>query len=170
MQLTMTGEYAVRAMMALGSVPFGTVLKIEDISGQWHIPKNFLRKIITTLTKSGLVQSQRGNGGGIRLAMSAERITLLDIIEAAEGKIFLNKCLISQEFCPRSCFCAVHTIWNEAQNAVSEVLSRRNLAEIVALDIQRRQTVMASAPPPSTDQPDPSSQQCPVYVLPSVSH
>lgn len=126
----MTGEYAVRAMVGLSTQPFGTVVQIPEVSGRWDIPESFLRKIITLLAKAGLIHSQRGNNGGIRLAIPPEQLTLLDVIEAVEGKIFLNKCLVGPHFCERTQWCAVHIVWCEAQAALKHILRNKSLAEL----------------------------------------
>ena len=144
MQLTMTGEYAVRAMVGLASKPFGTVMPISEISEQWEISENFLRKIIAHLVKMGLVHSQRGTNGGVRLAIPAEQLTLLDVIEAVEGKIFLNKCLIGPECCTQTAWCAVHTVWCEAQEAMRSILSKRSLAEIASTNAARLSQMKAA--------------------------
>ena len=73
MQLTMTGEYAVRAMMHVASLPKGDRARIPSISREWDIPEKFLRKIIAKLTKGGLLRSHRGAGGGVSLAKPARR-------------------------------------------------------------------------------------------------
>jgi Rrf2 family protein len=145
MQLTMTGEYAVRAMLGLSTLPFGTVIQIPEVSTRWDIPENFLRKIITLLAKAGLIHSQRGNGGGIRLATPAENLTLLDVVEAIEGKIYLNKCLISPQFCSRSVWCAVHIVWCEAQTALKDILAKRTLAELASLHTARQSQLEGKA-------------------------
>ena len=46
MQLSMTGEYAVRTMIHLAAVPFGELIQICDVSKEWGIPEGFLRKIV----------------------------------------------------------------------------------------------------------------------------
>jgi Rrf2 family protein len=137
MQLTMTGEYAVRAMVGLASEPFGRVVQVAQLSASWDIPENFLRKIVADLARAGLLSSKRGAKGGISLAVAPEELTLLDVIEAVEGKIFLNKCLIGPEFCDRTDWCAVHVVWCEAQGAVRDILKKRSLAEIVSLSKTR---------------------------------
>ncbi len=148
----MTGEYAVRAMLGLSKLPYGTVAHIPDISKEWDIPVSFLRKIITLLAKAGLVHSQRGNNGGIRLAISPEKLTLLDVIEAVEGKIFLNKCLIGHQFCERSMYCSVHIVWCEAQDALKQILNKRTLAELAFLNTAR-QAQVESTPVALVNQP-----------------
>ncbi len=130
MQLTMTGEYALRAVLYICSKPIGTVFQISEISTTNDIPENFLRKIIAQLNKSGILQSQRGVGGGISLMKSAEGITPLDIIESVEGKIGLNKCLISSDFCSNEKWCSVHVLWADAQKKLKEMLAGKTMAQL----------------------------------------
>jgi len=56
MQLSMIGEYALRAMLYICSKPFGTSYQISEIAEKNDIPDNFLRKIIPLLKKSNLVK------------------------------------------------------------------------------------------------------------------
>lgn len=130
MQLTLAGEYAVRTMIHLASQPPGEPIPISDISQLWNIPEDFLRKIVAQMGRAGLVKSRRGKTGGICLASSPEQLTLLDVIEAVEGPIFLNKCLVGPLYCSRSAWCEVHVVWNEAQEKVKEVLRSRSLADL----------------------------------------
>lgn len=147
LQLTMTGEYTVRAMLHLAAAPAGTIVQIYDIAQQGDIPENFLRKIVQLLTKSNLLRSHRGVGGGIELARPAEEITLLDVIEAAEGKLALNKCLIHEGFCPRDAWCAVHLVWGEVQESMQNILRSKSIAELARQGLQRRRQ-MVSPPQP----------------------
>ncbi len=132
MQLSMTGEYAVRTMIHLASSPPGELVQICDISEQWDIPEGFLRKIVAQLSKDGLIRSQRGAGGGIQLSRPADTLTLLDVIEAVEGKLFLNKCLIASGTCHLDQSCAVHHVWCEAQNSLRAILNQKSLAALAS--------------------------------------
>ncbi len=139
LQLTKTGEYSVRAMLHLAAKPSGAVVPIGEISKQWDIPEEFLRKIVQLLSKSGLILSRRGAGGGIELARPAEEISLLEVIEAAEGKLALNKCLLEVGACPHDAWCAVHQVWSEVQQEMEEILHGKSLAALVAQSATRRQ-------------------------------
>ncbi len=70
-------------------------------------------------------------GGGVTLAKPASTITLLDVIEAAEGKILLNRCMIGPGVCGRSPTCAVHLVWKEAQTKLKETLGSYSLEDLV---------------------------------------
>ena len=126
----MIGEYALRAMLYICSKPFGTSYQISEIAEKNDIPDNFLRKIIPLLKKATLLNSQRGNGGGITLQKKAEDITPLEIINAVEGPILLNKCLVHDKFCSRDDFCSFHTLWADAQQQLKDNLTSRNLYEL----------------------------------------
>ncbi len=130
MQLTMEGEYAVRALMHLAALPKGAVAQIPAISKEWDIPEKFLRKIVAKLTKGGLLLAHRGAGGGVSLARPAKKITLLDVIELVEGPMSLNQCLINPRFCRRTNSCTVHRVWCEARTAMRCILNSRTLAEL----------------------------------------
>jgi Rrf2 family transcriptional regulator, iron-sulfur cluster assembly transcription factor len=144
MQLTMSGEYAVRAMMHLAGLPAGTAVPLKTIAAAWEIPETFLRKIAAQLSRGGLLVSTRGNGGGVSLARPAESLTVLDIIEVVEGEMSLNKCLMSPAECGHSTTCAVHVLWCEAQGRLKETLRSRSLADLAAQTARRRARVAAT--------------------------
>jgi len=130
MQISMAGKYAIRAMMYLASLPTGNIIQISQLSGKWEIPEKYLRKVIPQLAKAGLVYSRRGMGGGVVLARPSKSITFLEIVEAVEGKIFLNKCLMSPDMCEKSPWCSANRVWYEAQESMKKVLANKNLEEL----------------------------------------
>jgi len=131
LQLTIDGEYAVRAILHLSSQPMGQVTLVNEIAEAQDVPKSYLSKIMQHLVKSGLVKSRRGARGGFILAKPADQITLRETIEAIEGPIHLNVCLIKKGECPRDEVCPVHPIWRDAQNKLFEILDSKNMAELV---------------------------------------
>jgi Rrf2 family protein len=130
MQISMAGKYAIRAMMYLASLDPKTITQINDLSERWGIPEKYLRKIIPQLARAGLIYSRRGMGGGIVLARPSKDISFLEVIEAVEGKIFLNKCLMSPDMCERSPWCSANRVWHEAQESMKRVLASKNLEEL----------------------------------------
>lgn len=131
LQLTRDGEYAVRAVIFLAAQPEGKVSLINEISEEQEVPKSYLSKIMQHLTRAGLVKSRRGAKGGFTLARAADTITLRETIEAVEGPIFLNVCLIKKGECHRDDLCPVHPVWKEAQKKLMEVLEGKTMADLV---------------------------------------
>lgn len=131
LQLTRDGEYAVRAVIYLAAQPGDKLSLISEIAEAQDVPRSYLSKIMQQLSKAGLVKSRRGAKGGFELARPAEEITLRETIEAIEGPINLNICLIRPGECPRDNTCPVHPVWKEAQKKLFEVLDGKTMADLV---------------------------------------
>ncbi len=131
-------EYAIRALIHLASQPSDSTVRINQMALEDDIPETFLRKIIPLLSKAGLVYSHRGTSGGIKLARSADAISLYDVFEAIEGRFYFNKCLISTDVCHCSEWCSVHLVWREVQDSVIGILSKKSLADLAKSNRNRK--------------------------------
>jgi len=123
MKLTMQGEYAIRAMLELASQYQKGLISAKALAVRQDVPQVFLTKILSTLTKTGLVVSQRGSHGGIKLAKQPSKITMREVIEAVEGPFRLNMCLGEPGECDRKPKCKVHKVWQRAQDSLLEELN-----------------------------------------------
>ncbi|MCL5264367.1 MAG: Rrf2 family transcriptional regulator [Chloroflexi bacterium] len=130
MQLSRRADYGVRAMIDVASRRQGKRTTIDDISRRQAVPVGFLRRIIAALAVGGLLQTQRGEGGGIILARQADDITLLEILEALEGPIALNRCTFNPSQCPRTSHCAVHEVWARLQRQLTETMGAISLSAL----------------------------------------
>jgi Rrf2 family transcriptional regulator, iron-sulfur cluster assembly transcription factor len=122
LQLTRGGEYAIRAMTYLARFPEGHVASLHDIGQAQDIPESFLAKILQSLVHGGLAVSQRGAHGGFALARPACEITMRDVIEAVDGPVALNQCVLWPEDCARAGDCETHKAWARAQAQLMDVL------------------------------------------------
>jgi len=123
-------DYAIRAMIHLATIPDGTVVPFREIGRKMGVPEDFLAKILKTLVDQGIVRSTRGPHGGYRLARPADSITVLQIIEAAEGPIAVNVCLDEDDACSRQPICAMSAVWREGQERMLDVFRQTTLAVI----------------------------------------
>ncbi|HOV80967.1 MAG TPA: Rrf2 family transcriptional regulator [Bacillota bacterium] len=128
MKLNQATDYAMRAVLHLSGLPYGQVVEAKLIAEEEHIPMRFLLKILRLLTKEGIVESHRGVNGGYSLARHPSKITLLDVVEAIEGPITVNRCLYAPEECSKnfSGQCPVHKALFELQQSMAEHLKRYN--------------------------------------------
>lgn len=122
LQLTRGAEYAIRAAAYLARYPEGHVASLHEIGEAQDIPESFLAKILQSLVRSGLAVSQRGAHGGFTLSRPAGEITMQQVIEAVDGPISVNRCVLSPEDCARSASCSVHHAWLQAQAQLMDVL------------------------------------------------
>ena len=114
-------------MTYLARFPEGRVASLHEIGQAQDIPASFLAKILQSLVRSGLAVSQRGAHGGFALARPAVDITMRDVIEAVDGPIALNQCVLWPEDCSRSGGCEVHKAWMRAQAQLMDVLDSVSL-------------------------------------------
>jgi Rrf2 family protein len=131
MQITRAGEYGVLGLMNLARRAPGQMAMIDEVSRAEKVPKSFLAKIFQELVKGGLVRSNRGAGGGFTLARPPSQITVLEIIEAIEGKIVFQRCKLDKPDCEHAGGCALCSLFGQAQDGVKEVLSRTTLRVLV---------------------------------------
>lgn len=128
MRLNQATDYAMRAVLYLSGLPYGQVVEAKLIAEEEHIPIRFLLKILRLLTKDGIVESYRGVNGGYALSRPPSEITMLDVVEAIEGPIAINRCLYAPEECNKnfSEHCPVHEALFELQKSMAEHLKRYN--------------------------------------------
>jgi len=122
MELTRKGEYAIRGIIYLAQQPPGRVSLISEIAAASEVPQTFLAKISTSLAKPRLVPPSRGSGGGFVLGRSASSITLRQVVEAVEGPIVPNRCLLGPACERGGTHCRVHGIWETVQSEVVQIL------------------------------------------------
>lgn len=131
MQLTRQGEYAIRAVLELARLPYGEVVSTKEVADRQGVPEAFLAKIMQILSRSDIVFTVRGPQGGVRLARSADEISLRQVVEAVEGPIYLNSCLANGAPCHQSPQCRVHQVWMRAQKAMLNELEGVSLAQLI---------------------------------------
>jgi len=135
MQITRAAEYGVLGLTALARRPMGEIVMVETLCQEEDVPLSFLGKIFQSLAKAGIVRSARGSGGGFCLARPATEITALDIIEAIEGPIALQRCLDEDTGCEHSGGCALCALLAVAQDRVKDVFAGTSLAALTARHI-----------------------------------
>lgn len=132
MRLTRAGEYAVRCVMCLArNGGTESVVSRQLVSECGDIPPHFLAKIAQQLSRAGIIEILQGARGGYRLIIPPEKLSLLSVIEAIIGEIFLNDCVIRPESCHASSSCAVNNVWLQARNQLRETLERVTFAKLL---------------------------------------
>lgn len=131
MKLTREGEYAVRLVLYLAPRKTDEVARRRDVSATMEIPHDFLGKIAQKLARAGILEILQGPKGGYRLALPPEEVTLLAVIEAIEGPVVLNQCLIQPTICRRSVACGAHKVWSKARTDLRQTLGAATFLEMV---------------------------------------
>jgi Rrf2 family protein len=132
MQITREADYAIRCVLYLSQY-YGEVKVVDEIARAKSIPRVFLSKILQKLSRAGIVRSHRGVKGGFELAKRPGDISLLDVIEAIDGPVAMNRCAIDRRLCSLSDECVVHPVWVELRKEIERRLRKIDFGRLVAL-------------------------------------
>jgi len=124
-------EYALQSLLFLAEFQDEGILSADPIANHLDIPKEFVSKILRSLTKSGLVVSQRGKTGGFQLAHAPERISLMDVIADIDGTAVFEDCLFCHPGCNPDAPCPVHETWSLMQNQLSHLMKSTHLDNFI---------------------------------------
>jgi Rrf2 family protein len=134
MRLSKRGEYGLRALLLLAREP-GRDVRLGDIARREKIPSRFLEQIFLDLRGAGILRGRRGRVGGYRLARPARKITLGEIVRLLNGPLAPIRCVSRSAYEPCSCpsenECRLRAVMLEVRNAISRILDRTTLAELV---------------------------------------
>jgi len=91
MRLTSFTDFGLRALMRLAGEPDRS-FTTEEIATEFALSRNHLTKIVRELARAGFLVTQRGQGGGFRLARPAEEMSLGAVVRALERREALVEC------------------------------------------------------------------------------
>lgn len=120
----------IYAVIAAGHVAKSEVLVISnDISKEYNIPLQYLLKVMQQMVRVNILRSKRGPRGGFSLAKPANKITLLDIVEAIEGPVFNN--LAIADSAPGKFGKKADAVFNKAMGESRKVLKQTKLSDLL---------------------------------------
>ena len=133
--LTRRGDYAVRAALCLAKwAGDGRYVKIREVAQAMALPVSYTPQVLRLLADAGLAEARAGRDGGYRLTRPPAEVPLLDVVEAAEGPVTLERCILRGGPCHWEEACAVHAAWSAAVQATRDSLHRTTLADLVTAD------------------------------------
>jgi Rrf2 family transcriptional regulator, cysteine metabolism repressor len=115
--ITSKSPYAVRALAELARTGNAGPVPIGEIARRRDIPVQFLEGLFATLRRAGILSSQRGVKGGYSFARPADELTVLEVVEALEGRLGPDAAEQGE-------------IWAEAVDALRERLRSVTIAEV----------------------------------------
>jgi Rrf2 family protein len=127
------------AISALGFVAaFGKPALVKDVAAACGAPPAYLAKIINLLGHRGIVQTQRGVGGGVSLARPSRDITLTELCLALDDPVLQSKCMLGNAECTNDRACPAHDFCVSHRAKLTEFLQQTTIADIAAFETQRR--------------------------------
>jgi Rrf2 family protein len=136
--LTVSVEYGLHCLLAL--IDSDQPRSARDLAQFQGISSTFVAKIFSKLEKAGIVEAVEGIRGGYRLARAADAVTVLELVDAIEGRKPLfdcqdirGRCALFEEQPPAWAtrgLCSIHAVMLKAEKAMREVLAGETLADI----------------------------------------
>lgn len=135
LKLSKRGDYVVRSALCL-AVSYDTEApkKLRQVSLEMGVPRTFVSQIMGDLVQAGIATSYFGANGGYRLQRRPEEITLLEVVEAGEGQLESDSCVLGDEPCKWESVCPLHETWTAATAAMKAELASTTLATLVERD------------------------------------
>ena len=142
MRVTKWGEYGILCCVYLARKGPDACVGASEIAEHQSIPLQYTQQILQRLRKGGVIASVRGPGGGYKIARPAERISLKEILDAAEGFTFQVICESKSIICDSS-ECLLKDTWYELRDAVDRVLESKSLAMMVKHECRHQHSTAA---------------------------
>ena len=130
MFLPQTAEYALRAMAYLALLPPDLPIRAKDLSRETGIPGQYLSKILRRLVLAGLLRSQKGQGGGFKLARPPGNIRFMDVLAAIDCYPTEGRCVFGWGSCNESSPCPLHDSWHEMSKGFRDWAENTTLDQI----------------------------------------
>ena len=124
MNISVKGDYALRAVFDLAGQPPGHPIKIAEIARRQSIPQKFLELILASLKQGGFVESRRGADGGYLLARQPDALTVGEVLRFVEGRGDDRTRRKSPAESPFS------NLWDRVDTAVSDILDSTTFAHL----------------------------------------
>lgn len=130
MRLTSKGRYAVTAMIDLALHASINSVPLAEISERQNISLSYLEQLFSRLRRKQLVASARGPGGGYKLGMDPQLISVGMIIDAVDESVKATKC-DSTGGCNDGKRCLTHSLWDDLSKRISDFLDNITLADLM---------------------------------------
>ena len=129
--LSKTSKLVVNALVELAKLPAGSYEGASSIAKKIEAPKNYLGKLLQNLCARNVCSSQKGTGGGFRLSMKPDKITLFEIVEPIENVAMWEKCALGLKECSETDPCPVHDDWKVIKEAYLSFLRTTTVADLI---------------------------------------
>jgi Rrf2 family protein len=135
MLLSRASQYTLQALIYLARLPPEQLVMVKVMAEDLGLPVFYLGKLVQVPARAGWLKTARGRGGGVKLAIDANAITLLDILQLTEGPRVTRECLLGFKACEDATACVMHCQWQPIKQELSEGLGGYTLAALASVPL-----------------------------------
>ena len=137
--LSLTSEYALRAVVYLARASRERPVKLEEIAEELGAPRNYLSKTLHQLARAGVLSSGRGPAGGFQLAIAPAELTLARVVADFEPPATLSRrCLLGHGECSDLTPCEAHDRWRAIAGPMRDFFHRTTVGDLLAEEPRSR--------------------------------
>ncbi len=129
MKLTKSTDFALRVLIYLAQSEKPMTMPV--LSDKLGVSYHHLCKLIQTMHKAGIVQTQQGKNGGVWLMRKADVISVKDVIDVIDGPTRMVECLDGSSDCVLLNGCKLKTVFGQLQNQINTMLDGVKLSQMV---------------------------------------
>jgi Rrf2 family protein len=127
--ITRNTDYALRALCYIAKN--GNIVTVDELVKRLGVPRPFMRKILQLLSKNRVLRSSKGQGGGFKLIIPADRVYLIKIMGIFQGDIGLNGCFLKKDICPNKGKCVLRKRILSIEEGLLRQLREINIASLI---------------------------------------
>ncbi len=130
MRMSMKTDYGLIALKHIAAQPAGERVNAREIAERFDLPPNLLAKILQSLSQAGIIEAQKGSGGGYRMARAPREVTLTQVFESIEGPVHMMVCSSIDGCCSIEDRCTVKTGLANLERKFTEFFDSVTLADV----------------------------------------
>ena len=131
MMISTRGRYALRVMLDLAQDASGAYVPLDSIARRQGISEKYLESILATLSRAGLVQALRGQGGGYKLSRRPEEYPIGEVLRLTEKSLAPVTCLEPGTVCPQAERCPTYPLWQGLDKVIDDYLMAHTLNDLL---------------------------------------
>lgn len=128
MTLNVTSQYALKVVGFMSIKP-NDLYSVKYLSETLDIPYKYLSKIMTQLSKKGVINSLQGRFGGFNLSKSADKLKIKDVLDALDDDSY-KLCVLGTGLCNQNKKCQLHDTWKHPKDAIKTDFLEKTFFEI----------------------------------------
>jgi Rrf2 family protein len=129
--LSQTAEYALRTVLFIAERGSARPVRVREIAAALRLPRNYLSKTLHRLARAGILVSSRGKHGGFQLAVPANRLRLLGVVELFDPISVGRRCLLGRPVCSDRTACRAHERWKATGDAMAGFFRDTTIADLL---------------------------------------
>ncbi len=131
-------DYALRAAMELAGRFEREPVATREVASRQAIPYQLACKLLQRLNSAGIVRSTMGPAGGFALSRHPSKISVREVVEAIQGRLWLNRCVCAGDFCQLSRRCTISPELGRLQEKIDRFLEGLTLRQLSSGGTRRR--------------------------------